>query len=180
MSQDRVVLVQEEPRGPSQLIEVPVTTVGVNQVQFPDIQQLRSDQTQQIVIKKMRLITGDVLTNGIISGAVNAPVTELQKIALIIYCEGWEKGQLIPVLTLNDMTFAGSAFPHNYQPGMGFNNWKSVDWSKSKLVWANGTASVGAPYVVMFDVVYTRFKLEMVTLPTGQRIQQYAEIEGPN
>jgi hypothetical protein len=172
---DKVVLIQEEPRGPSQLIELPVTVNGVARVQFPDIQQLRSDQTQQIVIKKMRLITLDVLTNGIISGLANAPVTELQKISVVLYSEGWEKGQLIPVLTMNDMTFAGSVFPHNYQAGMPFDNWKSVDWSKSYLQWATGTVSAGASYVVMFDVTYTRYKANTVN---GQIV--YTEIVGPN
>lgn len=188
MAQDRVVLVQEEPRGPSQLIEIPVTRSGVNRVAFPDIQQLRSDQTQQIVVKKMRLITADVLTNGMVSGGVNAPVTELQKISMVIYCEGWEKGQLIPILTLNDATFAGSVFPHVYAP-MPFNNWESVDWSKTFLQFATGTTSVAdTPYVIMFDVIYVRFKMVAVTLPTGQPAlnadgtQQFqmVEIQGPN
>lgn len=187
MSQDRVVLIQEEPRGPSQLVEIPVTRSGVTKVQFPDIQQLRSDQTQQIVIKMMRLVTGDFLTNGMITAGVNAPVTELQKISVVLYCEGWEKGQLIPILTMNDGTFAGSTFPHVYRP-MYFNNWKNVDWSKSYVQFANGTASVAdTPYVLMFDVLYTRFKLAMVTnggVPVlgnnGQALMEYQEIVGPN
>ena len=99
----QIILVQDEPRGPSQLIEVPVPASVVQRVNFPDIQQLRSIVNQVIVIKAIRLITGEVLTNGPITGLTNAAVAELQKISLVIYCEGWEKAQYIPVLTLNDM-----------------------------------------------------------------------------
>src|ERR1700690_2654698 len=99
---DSIILVQDEPRGPSQLIEIPVTVTGQSRIAFPDIQQLRSLVNQNIIIKQMRLITKEILTNGTITGFVNAPVTELQKIALLIYCEGWEKGQYIPILTLSD------------------------------------------------------------------------------
>lgn len=156
---DSIILVQEEPRGPSQLIEIPVTLNGSTKIVFPDIQQLRSDETQRIVIKSMRLITADVLTNAMITSGVNAVFTELQKISMVIYSEGWEKGQLIPLLTLNDMTYAGSAFPHRYHQTR-FANWQKVDWSKSYLQYANGQVSAGAPYIIMFDVEYSRLKLD--------------------
>lgn len=175
MAQDRVILVQEEPRGPSQLVEIPVPRSGITKLQFPDVQQLRSDQTQQIVIKAIRLITLDFLTNGMISAGVNAPVTELQKMSVVLYCEGWEKGQLIPILTFNDGTFAGSTFPHVYHK-MRFNNWESVDWSKSYVQFANGTSSVAeTPYNIILDVEYTRFKLQMIN-----GVKNYVEIIGPN
>lgn len=171
--QDRLILVQEEPRGPSQLIEIPVNQSGLTKIPFPDIQQLRSDQTQQIIIKQIRLVTADLLTNGMLQAGVNAPVTELQKIAVVLYCEGWEKGQLIPILSMNDSTFAGSTFPHVFHT-MRFNNWKNVDWTKSYMQFANGTSSV-ASYVLLFDVLYTRFKINVVN---GTAV--YTEIEGPN
>lgn len=172
MGQDRVILVQEEPRGPSQLIEIPVTVNGVNRVAFPDIQQLRSDTTQMIIIKAMRLITADVLTHGIINGAVTAPLAELQKMAVVLYSDGWEKGQLIPILTFNDMALPAGTIPHRYHQ-QRFNNWEKVDWSKSYLQFANATVSANSPYVVMFDVEYTRFRLDPVT-------KQYIEVVGPN
>lgn len=154
---DSVILVQDEPRGPSQLIEVPVT-VAQSRIPFPDIQQLRSLVKQNIIIKQMRLITADVLTNGVITGFVNAPASELQKITLLIYCEGWEKGQYIPILTLNDTTYAASLYPHRYHETR-FNNWQNVDWSKSYLQYANGTVAVpgDAGYCVMLDVQYLKF-----------------------
>jgi hypothetical protein len=155
MPRDQIILVQEEPRGPSQLIEVPVPTNGKGSIPFPDIQQLRSLTTQRIIIKAMRLITADTLTNGPLTGAVAAPVAELQKISLIIYCEGWQKAQYLPILTLNDMTLPGGAIPHRYHQTR-FNNWENVDWSKTLIQFSNGTVSANTPYVVMLDVEYIK------------------------
>lgn len=152
---DRVILVQEEPRGPSQLIEVLVSTNNRGRVPFPDIDQLRSTGTQRIIIKQMRLITDDILTNAPVSGFTTAPVAELQKISLVLYCEGWEKAYFLPVLTLNDTSVSGGTNPHRYQPTR-FNDWVNVDWSKSYLQYSNTTLSANAPYAVMFDVLYTK------------------------
>ena len=155
MSREQIILVQEEPRGPSQLIEVPVPTAGVSKVFFPDIQQLRSTQSETIIIKAMRLVTLDVLTAGVISGSANAPLTELQHLTLVIYCEGWEKAENIPLLTLNDMNLPGGTFPHRYHQTR-FSNWRKVDWTKSFLQWVNGTNAANTPYVVLFDVEYVK------------------------
>lgn len=151
--QPQIIFVQEEPRGPSQLIEVPVTA-GQQRVNFPDVQQLRSLVNQTIIVKEIRLITADVLVQGPITGLGASPVTELQKISLVIYCEGWEKAQYLPILILNDMALAAGPNPHRYS-GTRFNNWRNVDWSKTFLQYSNGTASVGS-YVVMLDVVYLK------------------------
>lgn len=78
--ESKIILVQDEPRGPSQLIEVQVTANGVGRLVFPDVPQLRSTIDQTIVIKQIRLITPEVLVRGPISGLVGAPVAELQKI----------------------------------------------------------------------------------------------------
>jgi len=152
-----MVFINTEPRGPSQLIEIPVTTAGLSRIAIPDVQQLRSVANQLIVTKFMRLITLDVLSNGVLSGFVNAPVTELQKITLVLYCQGWEKGQFIPVLSLNDTATAASAFARRFQETR-FDSWANIDWSKSYLQYSAGTSSVvAANYVVMFDVGYQKF-----------------------
>lgn len=155
MARDTIILVQDEPRGPSQLVEVVVPVNGRGSVVFPDIQQLRSLTTQRIVIKAMRVITDDVLTNGPLTGNPTAPVAELQKMSLIIYCEGWQKAQYLPILTLNDMAQPTSAASHRYHQTR-FNNWENVDWSKTLLQFSNGTVSAGAPYVVLIDVEYIK------------------------
>ncbi len=159
----QLVLVQEEPRGPSQLIEVPVATNGLSRVNFPDIQQLRSMADQRIIIKSIRCITDEVLTRGPITGFVTAPVAELQKISLVIYCEGWEKAQYLPILLLNDATTQAGVIPHVYRQTM-FNDWQNVDWSKTFLQYSTGTTTAGTPYAVLLDVVYEKLNMEGQTI----------------
>lgn len=153
------VIVQEEPRGPSVLIEVNVNNNGSQRIPFPDISQLRSTTELKIVIKGLRLISSAVLTNGVISNNVTAPDAELQKMALTIYAEGWEKGQTIPILTFND--FINTIIPSRFKPTK-FDNWINVDWPKSYIQYANGTVSAGAPYVVMLDCEYVRLNAQNI------------------
>lgn len=154
-----LVLVQEEPRGPSQLIEIPVTQNGLQRVNFPDIQQLRSMANQMIVIKGIRAIIPQVLSNGPITGFATSPIAEMAKISLVIYCEGWEKAQFLPLLSLNDITVPTVAAPHS-QSAARFNDWKNVDWSKTYLQYSNGTVSAGQPYAVLLDVLYEKFDMQ--------------------
>lgn len=149
-----MMLIQEEPRGASQLIEIPVAG-NLTKIVIPVIQQLQSDTTQVVVIKALRLITADVLTNAPTLGGVNAPTTELAKMVLVLYCEGWEKMQMCPVLTLNDMFAEGTGTPLRFKTTK-FDNWQNVDWNKSFLLFANGTVPVGAPYNVIFEAEYVR------------------------
>ncbi len=155
----QTVIVQDEPRGPSVLIEVPVTINGQQRIPIPDISQLRSTTTTRIIIKGLRLVSNEVLTNGIINAAVNAPATELQKMSLTIYAEGWEKGQTIPILTFNDFRFTVGAIPFRYS-STRLSNWVNVDWPKSYIQLANGTVTAGAPYVVLLDCEYERLNGE--------------------
>lgn len=151
----QIILFQDEPRGPSQLIEIPVRAQVVSKVTIPDIQQLRSMVGQVIIIKALRLITASVLANAPTVGGVNAPDTELVKISLVLYCEGWEKAQLIPIFTLNDMFTEGSGTPWRAKTTR-FDNWKNVDWSKSFLQYSNGTPSSGAAYTVILEAEYVK------------------------
>lgn len=150
------ILVQQEPRGPSIQIEIPVTLNGQFQVPFPDQPQLRSKMDQKIVIKGIRLITPDVLSNAWLSGNANAPVTELQKMSATFYAEGWEKGQKIPLLTLNGMQLQGGTAP-NAQEWTRVDDWVNVDWPKCFLTFSNGTGgSAGATYSVVMDILYVK------------------------
>jgi hypothetical protein len=170
MSDKSVVFIQEQPRGPSELVEIPVSTAGVYRVNIPDIQQLRSQVGQIIIIKAIRLVTVDVLTNGVITGFVNAPATEIKKIVLVIYSNGWEKGHYIPLQVLNDTHLSASIFSYrDYKTD--FDDWQNVDWSKSYLLYANGTGGsvlAGAvPYVVMIEVEYVKLDSQGQTIDTA-------------
>lgn len=153
-----IILVQEEPRSSSVLIEIPIVA-GQQQQKLPIIQQLLSTNGQTIIIKEMRLISPKVLTNAVTIQGTNAPVTELRKMVLTIYCEGWEKGKSIPVLVMNDVADADSTtattIPYRNK-ATRFDNWKNVDWNQSYIQFANGTAPAGAPYVLLFEVIYVK------------------------
>lgn len=153
-----IILVTQEPRGPSQLVEIPVPAQVVSRVALPDVQQLRSQVGQIIVIKALRLISNKVLTNAPVSGFATATLAELKKISLVLYCEGWEKGQLIPLLTLNDVVDADSTatgIPYRVVTTR-LSDWRNVDWSKSFLQYSNGTPSSGAAYAVLLEVEYIK------------------------
>jgi hypothetical protein len=163
----KTFLVQEEPRGPSQTIEIPVATNGLSVVSFPDIANLRNDTSQIIIIKAIRLITPPLLNNAPTSGQPLSPLTEMQKISLDIYCEGWIKAKSIPLLTLVDTFTEGSGIPYRDRT-MQFANWERVDWNKSQLVYSNGNVSAGTPYTVLLEVEYVKLN------PDG------SELIGPN
>jgi len=156
---DRIILIQNEPRNSSELVEVPVSASGLFRVQFPDNQQLRSLTTQAIRIQGIRLITAAVATNGPITGFRTAPITELQKCFLVLYCEGWEKAHYIPLLVLNDTNIPGSAtIAARFSPTR-FASWRNVDWGKSYILYSNGTTGSdvsGGNYEFLFDVEYTK------------------------
>jgi len=144
-----MILVNEEPRGPSELIEIPVTANGVTRINIPDIQQLRSQQGQVIIVKGIRTITAKVLTNAPITGSVVSPIAELRKASLVLYADGWEKGHLIPLLTMVDEADAdattATTIPYRFKTTK-FDDWKNVDWSKSYIQFSNGTVSATQPY----------------------------------
>jgi hypothetical protein len=153
------VLVQQEPVNMWQLIEIPVGVNGVQKIPFPDIQQLRSMQGQVIIIKGMELVTPKVLTNGMTTAGVNAPLTELQKMSMVIFSEGWQRGQMMPLLKSNctadaDATTA-TTIPYENTP-LVLADWQNVDWPQSFIQLANGTVTAGAPYVIMFWVTYLK------------------------
>ena len=149
-------LVQEEPRGPSQLIEIPVLTNGLSQVpQFPTQPNLQSDTEKIIILKALRVIPVEVLAAGPTSGNPTVPLTELAKLSLSIYCEGWLKAQNIPLLTLIDTFIEGSGVPFRNRT-MQFNNWERVMWEKCTLDYSNGTASAGTPYTILLEAEYVR------------------------
>lgn len=164
---EQLIFLQSEPRGPSQQIEIPVTANGLNTVPIPDQPQLKSTTDRKIIIKAIRLIIPDVLTNALLSGNVNAPVTELQKMSLTLFSEGWLKGFAIPILTLNDMSLQGGTAP-NAQQTTYVNNWVAVDWTKSFLAFSNGTVSAGAVYSVILDIIYLKFDKDGNEIRTGQ------------
>lgn len=152
---DKIIIVPEAPRGASQLIEIAVPQNGLGKVQLPVVQQLQNDTTQKVIIKALRLVTVDVLAMAPTLGGPNAPLTELVKMTLTLYSEGWEKGQLIPILALNDTFTEGSGMPWRVHTTR-LDDWINVDWNKSFIQFNNGTVSAGTPYNVILEAEYLR------------------------
>ena len=153
-----MLLVQDEPNIMSELIEINIPA-GSQRVQLPDVQQLRSQEGQIIIIKSFQLITAKVLSNGVLIQGTNAPVTELRKMTLTLYSEGWERGHLIPLLFFNDVadgdTTAATTIPYRNKM-YTLDNWRKVDFPKSYIQFCNGTAPVGAPYLVLLQANYLK------------------------
>lgn len=158
---NQVILVQEEPMICSELVEVIIkpTDAGLFDIPIPESQQLKSDTDQTIITKAVRLVSLDALAFGVISGFPNAPITELQKISLTLYSQGWEKGHNIPILTLNDVVGPSTGTPYRYHQ-QKFADWRKVAWdNRSFLKYSNGSGGAvpGATgYVVMLQVDYVR------------------------
>jgi hypothetical protein len=165
---DDVMLVREEPRGPSILIEVPITT-NKQKVPLPDVQELRSTVGQTIIIKSIRLLSAKVLANGIISQLVNAPLGQLINMTLTLYSQGWLKGQNIPVLVLNDVNDSDAATASTIpfrNVATKLADWRNVDWPQSFIQFANGFVPTPS-YVVMFEVEYLKLNAQNEVIDTA-------------
>jgi len=149
------MIVQEQPRIASELIEIPVTS-GATRATLPDVPQLRNQGDQVVVITTVRLVTPKVLTYGPVTGTANMTLTDYKKCSIVLYCNGWEKGHLIPLLTLNDYVDSDSAaatsIPYR-QVQTRLDNWVNVDWNKSYIQFSNGQSASGSS-VVILEVEY--------------------------
>jgi hypothetical protein len=157
---DQTVLVQTEPLYMWQLVEIPVNSDGLQKIQLPDVQQLRSMiGLDTVIIKGMYLVTPKVLGFGVNTPGTNAPLTELRKMTLTVFSEGWQRGQIVPLLFLNSMADADAAtattIPYSNTP-FELADWRKVDFPQSFIQFCNTQVSAGAPYVVMIWVKYIK------------------------
>lgn len=174
---DKIILVQEEPLGPVILVEVPVTAAlaGQSRISLPDVPQLRNTAEQIIIIKGIKWVTADALARAPIAGSVAAPLAEAQKISLVIYAEGWEKGQYLPLTMLNDVATPAGTIPFRFNPTK-LSSWRNVDWNKTYLNYSSGTGGAAGVYTVMLLIDYVKYRTE--TMPNG--VQVLKEIIGPS
>ncbi len=151
-----MILLQDEPRGASQLIELPVTVAGTTKIVFPVIQNLQNQVDVNVVLKAFRVIPNTVLALAPTLGGINAVLTEMQKVSLVIYSQEWEKGQLIPLCSLIDIFTEGSGIPWRART-VRFDSWRNVNWGKSYLIYSNGSSAAGTPYNFIFEAEYVKF-----------------------
>lgn len=150
------MLVQEQPRGASELVEIPVAASSAGRVTIPDVPQLRNQGDQVVLIKTVRLISAKVLSYGPVTGTATMVLADLKKCSLVLYSRGWEKGHFIPLLTLNDVVdsdgTSATTIPFRNHATV-LDNWSDVDWNKSYINVANGQTISGA-CVVILEVEY--------------------------
>lgn len=176
----QVILVQEEPISCFEMVEtlVKVTDAGSFSINVIDNQQLRSDEETTIVVKAIRVTVPGKLAFGPISGLPCAPVTELQKISLTLYCQGWQRGHNMPILNLNDVQVPGGTEPFRYHTTK-FNDWIRVDLPKSYFLYSNGSGGVapGATgYCLMLEFEYVR----MIRVEVRTGVFEWRVVDGPN
>lgn len=152
------LLVKESPINNWTTVEVPVTANGLTKVAIPDQPLLKSYANRKVIVKGLRYISVKVLTNAPVSGNALAPLAEARKASLVLYCDGWEKEQYIPLYMLNPTVDADSTAatttPYSSNP-VDFMDLSNVDWTKSYIQYSNGTSSANSTYSFLIGVNYT-------------------------
>lgn len=154
---EQITLIQEQPVTNYTLVEVPVTSNGLTQINIPDQPMLKSYSDHRVIVKTIELIPDKVLSKAVLSGNTNAPRSELLKASLVLYCDGWEREQNVPLLRLNAFNDSDSAAATTIpfvSKFTAFENLKSVDWTKSRIQFSNGQSSAGSTYSFVFGVQY--------------------------
>lgn len=146
-------------------VELVVTPapVGIQQVNFPDIPQLRSDSTQDIIIRSLRIFPQEAIPNGW-SGNVNATQAQIASGFLTLYSEGMNKIYQVPLLQFNNI-FSNDAAGKWAEELMQADDWV-IDWTKSYV-------SFSTPLVVETQFVFL-FSIGYIKLPPGTINKQRA------
>jgi hypothetical protein len=154
------ILIQSQPITNWTLVEIPIPAQAVTRVAIPDQVMLKSYPGHTVLIKAIECISNKVLTNGMTQPGINAVRAEIIKASLVLYVEGWEKVQYIPLARLISMADTDSAvattIPFVWNP-VTFENLARVDWTKSYIQYASGTTSVGTAYNFILGVQYSVF-----------------------
>jgi len=152
------MLIQSQPIKNWTLVET-VIAVGNTRIPIQDQPMLKSYAGHKVVIKGIELITAKGLTHGVLNSAANITRADLIKTVLVLYCNGWEQVQYLPLSRLiglhdADATTA-TTVPFMDQPTF-FENLSDVDWTKSYFLTANGQ-SIATAGVIMLGVQYQVF-----------------------
>jgi len=151
------VYIQQEPVDNWTLVEIPIPAQAVNRQAVPDQLMLKSYPDHFVTVKSIEVITAKQLTNAVLNNGANAARAEIIKATLVLYCDGWEKVQYIPlsrlIATYDADAATATTIPFMQNPTT-FENLRNVDWTKSYIQYANGLNSSGAAYVFILGVKY--------------------------
>lgn len=152
------MLVQAQPIKNWTLVET-LAAVGNTRIPIQDQPMLKSYAGHKVVIKAIEVITAKMLTNGVLNATANLTRADLIKLVLVLYCDGWEQVQYIPLarlVSIHDTDSAvGTTVPFMNDPAL-FENLKDVDWTKSYFQTANGT-SIATAATIILGVQYQVF-----------------------
>lgn len=128
-------------------------------ISFPDIPQLRSDTTKEILICSIRAFTIDECPLSFNQNPL-LPESDLAKCFLTLYVDGEESIFRIPCLSLrNTYVGVGSALTTNtfWSADLNTFDYLSVDWTKSYITLSAALAS-NALQCILFAMGYIRAK----------------------
>lgn len=126
-------------------------------IQFPDIPQLRSDTTKEILIKSIQVYAAGECPNSFNQNPLLTEV-DLSKCFLTLYIDGEESIFRIPLLKLrNTYVGVGSAQAANSFWTDDLNNFDflSVDWTKSYIT-LSAVLATNALSCILFGIGYLR------------------------
>lgn len=152
------MLIQSQPIRNWTLIETAIA-VGNNRIAIQDQPMLKSYAGHRVVIKSLELITAKALTNGVNVNGATITRADIIKMVLVLYCEGWEQVQYIPLSRLIAIQDADSAVGTTIpfmKDATFFENLKDVDWTKSYFLTAAGT-TIATAGVIILGVQYSVF-----------------------
>lgn len=121
---------------------------------FPDIPQLRSDVTKDIVIRAIETYSVDSVTNDF-NGNPPTTMANLLKSSLTLFVGGEESIFRIPLVKLLNVFNSGATIFYTQELNQ-FENLQ-VDWTKSYVSTPTGYAN-GAAFSFVFGIAYQRLK----------------------
>lgn len=132
-------------------VEFQVNSGAPTKVMFQDLPNLRNQPGNRIIIKDIEVTPVTVMPTSP-NGVAVSPLTELKKAVLVLYVQGEESVNRVPLLKLV-RTDDGGTTPFQ-QKWESFADLQNVDWAKSYVLFSSAPA--GTPYVILFGVEYEK------------------------
>lgn len=120
---------------------------------FPDMPQLRSDVTKDVIIRGIEAFTIEAMPLDFNNNAL-PPLAELKKASLTLYINGEESIFRLPVIKLVNTYSDNSAAPANWYAEINQFSNIQVDWTKSYI--STPVAFASTPWAFCFGITYMR------------------------
>jgi hypothetical protein len=121
-------------------------------IPFPDIPQLRSDVTQDVIIRQLETYTAESMPNDYNNNPL-VTLAQLQKCFITFYIQQEESIFRMPMIKLLNVFNSGAAYFYTEEINQ-FEN-LMVDWTKTYITLASSLAN-GAIVVINLGVGYQR------------------------